>query len=462
MSEEELPEGWRTLPLDEVASVEDGRRAPLNSEQRATRRGTYPYYGANGQVDSIDDYRYEGDHVLVAEDGGYYDDPSRAVAYLASGRFWVNNHAHVLSAKPGVDPVFLRDALNRVPWMEFVSGTTRLKLTQAALRRVHLQIAPLDEQRRIVAKLDVLRARSRRAKHALDAVPALLDRLRQSILAAAFGGDLTADWREQNPDVEPASELLKRIRIERRKRWEEAELAKLTAKGKPPKDDRWKDKYVEPEPVDETDLPDLPEGWCWASVDECCYGAQIGLVRSAAEQSQDAGHPYVRMQHYDIMGRWTLRDLTRVSVTKAEAAEFELRPGDVLFNTRNSAELVGKTAVWSGPSGHVFNNNLMRLQAVPPLTGDWLAQQMVGPSFRRGLDSVVAATTSIAAIYGRDLFRQPVAVAPELEMRTATAAVAAACRGIEQLDAHLRALAVPAIDSAILAAAFRGELLEAR
>ena len=71
-----------------------------------------------------------------------------------------------------------------------------------------------------------------------------------SILAAPFRGDLTADWRAENPAVEPASELLKRIRGERRKRWEEAQLAKLTANGKPPKDDRWKAKYVEPEPVD--------------------------------------------------------------------------------------------------------------------------------------------------------------------------------------------------------------------
>lgn len=72
--------------------------------------------------------------------------------------------------------------------------------------------------------------------------------------------DLTADWREQHPDVEPASELLKRIRIERRKKWEETEFAKLKAKGKVPTDDRWKQKYVEPEPMDDSELPELPEG----------------------------------------------------------------------------------------------------------------------------------------------------------------------------------------------------------
>src|SRR5690606_18341217 len=106
------------------------------------------------------------------------------------------------------------------------------------------------------------------AREALDEVPQLLGKLRQSILAAAFRGDLTRKWREQNPGAEPASILLQRIRTERRTRWEEAELAKMQAKGKEPKDDKWKAKYKEPEPGDTEGLPELPEGWCWARFPE--------------------------------------------------------------------------------------------------------------------------------------------------------------------------------------------------
>ena len=98
-------------------------------------------------------------------------------------------------------------------------------------------------------------------------MPPLLEKLRQSILAAAFRGDLTKDWRAKHKDVEPASKLLERIRAERRKKWEEGELAKMKAKGKAPKGDEWKGKYKEPEGVDATGLPELPEGWCWASVE---------------------------------------------------------------------------------------------------------------------------------------------------------------------------------------------------
>lgn len=128
-------------------------------------------------------------------------------------------------------------------------------------------LPPLKEQRRIVAKLEALQARSRRAREALDAVPPLLEKLRRSILESAFRGDLTTEWRAKNKSVEPASKLLERIRVERRRKWEEAELAKLKTKGKVPTDDKWKAKYRPPKPVDATELPALPEGWCWASLE---------------------------------------------------------------------------------------------------------------------------------------------------------------------------------------------------
>jgi type I restriction enzyme S subunit len=145
------------------------------------------------------------------------------------------------------------------------TGTTVGGIRAATLVQLPVKFPPLNEQRRIVAKIEALNEKSTRAKQALDAVPPLLEKLRQSILAAAFRGDLTKDWRAKNPNVEPASKLLERIRKERRARWEEAELAKLKAKGKTPSDDKWKQKYEEPEPVNTEGLPELPEGWCWAS-----------------------------------------------------------------------------------------------------------------------------------------------------------------------------------------------------
>ncbi|MFH1994068.1 MAG: restriction endonuclease subunit S, partial [Pseudomonadota bacterium] len=158
------------------------------------------------------------------------------------------------------------------------------------LKETQFPIPPLPEQKRIAKRIDALQARSSRARKALEAIPSLLDKFRQSVLSSAFRGDLTADWLAQNPDVEPAEKLLERIRKERRKRWEENELAKMNATGKTPKDDKWRKKYKEPELIDTTDLPELPEGWCWATIDTIAFVTKL------------AGFEYTKYVTYDPNG----------------------------------------------------------------------------------------------------------------------------------------------------------------
>ncbi|WP_257451377.1 restriction endonuclease subunit S [Archangium lipolyticum] len=166
---------------------------------------------------------------------------------------------------------FFRLALNQRlnTFIEKAHGGVGLgHITKGKFEDTTLYIPPLNEQRRIVAKLESLLARSHRAKEALDAIPTLLERFRQSVLAAAFRGDLTADWRAKHPDIEPASKLLERIRAERRRNWEEAELKKMQSKGKAPRDDAWKDKYEEPSTPDTRLLPEIPQGWSWVRLPE--------------------------------------------------------------------------------------------------------------------------------------------------------------------------------------------------
>lgn len=196
----ELPQGWAEAAVTEIVGLHDARRIPLNATQRAEMKGAFPYYGANGLVDHVNDYLFDGDFVLLAEDGGYFDDPSRGVAYEASGKFWVNNHAHILEPLGGISPRYLRYQLNAIDWMPFVGGSTRLKLTQGGLERARLPVPPLSEQRRIVAKIDSLTGKSRRARDHLDHIPRFVEKYKQAVLAAAFRGDLTREWREQNKE----------------------------------------------------------------------------------------------------------------------------------------------------------------------------------------------------------------------------------------------------------------------
>jgi type I restriction enzyme, S subunit len=157
---------------------------------------------------------------------------------------------------------------------------------------VPLLIPPLNEQIRIIDRVYELNSHANIAREALEAVPELLDQLRQSVLAAAFRGDLTRKWREDHPDAEPASELLKRIRIERRKLWEKAELEKLKAKGITGEklDSEFakrRKQYNEPAPVDTANLPELPDGWCW------CPLSEIGYINRGKSRHRPRNAPHL-------------------------------------------------------------------------------------------------------------------------------------------------------------------------
>ena len=134
-----------------VVEICDNLRKPINAEERQKRiksaNNLYPYYGATGQVGWIDDFISDGEFVLLGEDGAPFLDPCTPKAYIICGKAWVNNHAHVLK---GINNQFLCHCLNSVDYTNFITGTTRYKLTQAEMAKILLPTPPLAEQQRIV------------------------------------------------------------------------------------------------------------------------------------------------------------------------------------------------------------------------------------------------------------------------------------------------------------------------
>jgi type I restriction enzyme S subunit len=180
-----IPSSWRILPLEDVVEVCDQARVPLRESDRRGRPGPYPYCGANGVIDHIDSYRYEGEYVLLAEDGGYWG-PGESSAYLMNGRFWVNNHAHVLRAKASVaDARFLVHALNRADIARFISGTTRGKLTQGVMRKLLIPTPQLEEQRVIAGHLQVIDSKLAAEQSRLASLRALMESLLRDLLTGA-------------------------------------------------------------------------------------------------------------------------------------------------------------------------------------------------------------------------------------------------------------------------------------
>ncbi len=165
-----FPDGWSTTQLRYASTCLDGHRIPLNIEQRSRRRGEYPYWGANGVVDSIDDYLFDEPLVLLGEDGAPFFDSAKPVAFFVTGKIWVNNHIHVLRIGRKFDPRFVTYCLNVTDYGPYIEGSTRDKLTQEKMGRIRLPLLPLPRQCTIASYLDHETAR-------LDALIAEKERL---------------------------------------------------------------------------------------------------------------------------------------------------------------------------------------------------------------------------------------------------------------------------------------------
>ena len=221
-----VPESWVSSPLTAVCDILDHQRIPINNGERNRRIAgklsvdLYPYYGATGQVGVIDDFIFEGEHILLGEDGAPFLDPLRDKAYLVNGRFWVNNHAHILRSR--ISNKYVCHYLNAIDYSNHVTGTTRLKLTKGALGGIPIPIPTMAEQLRIVAKIEELFSELDKGIESLKRVHTQLDIYRQSVLKYAFDGKLTVHWREANRDIlETPEKLLTRILNKRTKRYSE-------------------------------------------------------------------------------------------------------------------------------------------------------------------------------------------------------------------------------------------------
>jgi type I restriction enzyme S subunit len=144
--------GWQTKTLDEISINLDSRRVPITKAARTT--GEYPYYGASGIVDYVSDFIFDEDTLLVSEDGANLLARSSPIAFPASGKYWVNNHAHILKFENMTTQKFVELYLESIPLDDYVKGAAQPKLTQKALNSIPIPAPSLSEQQRIVGILD--------------------------------------------------------------------------------------------------------------------------------------------------------------------------------------------------------------------------------------------------------------------------------------------------------------------
>ncbi|EBX9238048.1 type I restriction endonuclease StySJI subunit S [Salmonella enterica] len=200
MSAGKLPEGWLKAQLEDIVEILDSMRIPVNNKERQERiegkdfNKLYPYYGATGEVGKIDDFIFDEELIALGEDGVPFFDGQKNKAYMLYGKTWVNNHAHVLKAIQGLSHnKFLCYFLNQFDYHDYVNGGTRLKLTQANMRKIPVHFAPFSEQKIIAEKLDKLLTQVDSTKARLEQIPQILKRFRQAVLVSAVNGKFQAE-----------------------------------------------------------------------------------------------------------------------------------------------------------------------------------------------------------------------------------------------------------------------------
>lgn len=328
-----------------------------------------------------------------------------------------------LTPRDGVESKFIQYRLNSSDFVSFAShldegDRPRVDFTQ--IGGFVIELPPADEQRAIVATIESFFTRLDDAVATLKRVQQNLKRYRASVLKAAVEGRLVpteaARARAKCGEYEPASALLARILVERRQRWEAAELAKLKANGKPPKDDKWKAKYQEPVQPDTEGLPELPEGWCWATVDCFTWDAGYGTSEKCAVDAD--GPPVIRIPNVQS-GALRFDNLKFASRSAKLRPQDALRPRDFVFiRTNGSVDLVGRGALVaeSMQQDFFFASYLIRLRLVhEAAVARWFALFWHTPQLRRLLVRDAASSAGQHNVSLSSVRSYPIPLPPQAE-----------------------------------------------
>jgi len=295
-------EVWPQTELHNLVEVLDKERIPVNSSERSKRIGDIPYYGATGQVGTIDKAIFDEELLILGEDGVQFFDPYKPKAYRISGPSWVNNHAHVL--RPIRDKVnfhFLLHYLNHFNYAGFANGTTRLKLTQGAMNQIPVPIPPLPEQHKIVEILEDHLSRLDAALADVKQAKVKAAQFRRSLLQAAFTGNLGSDGTRL-----------------------------MTA---------------------------LPANWNTKTVGELA-DTQLGKMLNKGKQSGKFAKPYLRTDNVH-WGKFDLSEIKEMDILPEEEEKYLARNGDLLMCEGGAS---GRTAIWNQNYNISFQNHVHRIR----------------------------------------------------------------------------------------------------
>lgn len=364
IKKDELPEGWVASTLGDIASYIQRGKSPKYaefSELPVVNQKCVRWHGVDrehvkyihpDQFKKWEEKRFLQNGDLLWNSTGTGTIGRAAIVHLKEGEKLVaDSHVTIVRSGEGIEPKYVHywvmspAVQNSIEAMQ--SGSTnQVELSKGAVESTPIPVAPSEQQKRIVAKIEELFSHIDAGIEALKKAKQLLKQYRQSVLKAAVTGELTKEWREANKaKLEPATQLLERILKERRQKWEEQQLEQFKAKGKMPKNDTWKEKYKEPEHPDVQDLPELANEWQYVRLDALAE-IQGGLtVDSKRKKAKTKRLPYLRVANVQH-GYLDLSEMKEIDVPEDRVEGLLLKDRDVLFNEGGDRDKLGRGWVW--------------------------------------------------------------------------------------------------------------------
>jgi type I restriction enzyme S subunit len=347
---ENCPDGWEFVRLGQVTSKVGSGSTPRGGSESYQRTGIplirsmnvrFEGFTKEGlaflnqkQADALKEATVCSEDVLLNITGASIGRVTQAPAFMGGAR--VNQHVCIIRPFREIDAAYLSrylasPSMQRMIWGEQY-GATRQALTKSQILDFQIPLAPSNEQRRIVERIDALFEQVDSARDHLAKIPAILKRFREAVLAAACSGKLTGDWRERQGKLAEGSALLESILQERQRLWQSQQLKALRMKGQIPSDDKWLLRYDPPHPVVDDELPELPAAWTWASVEALSTKVVDGVHKTPTYVEE--GIPFVTVKNLTA-GNGISFDHLRY-ITKEDHAKFIERAnpenGDILVS----------------------------------------------------------------------------------------------------------------------------------
>ena len=207
----EVPEGWAWCRFTSVTVNRDSERKPISSANRTNVAKIYDYYGASGKIDKIDKFIFNEKLLLIGEDGANLVTRSKPIAFFAEGQYWVNNHAHCIDSTDKLILEYLCLYINAISLEKYVTGSAQPKMTQDNMNSILIALPPYEEQKRLEFQVNHILKTVSTIENEKEDIVNYISSAKSKILDLAIRGKLVP----QNPNAEPASVLLERIRAEK-------------------------------------------------------------------------------------------------------------------------------------------------------------------------------------------------------------------------------------------------------